>query len=67
VAPKWLRPLFWAIFCEKEKLAYPLILSRFASFLPQYRLYFLEKISELSTCTSTIISELLKYILKNEN
>ena len=41
MAPKWLQLLFWTIFCQKEKLAFSLILSGFASYLPQHCLYFL--------------------------
>ena len=40
MAPNWLQPIFWAIFCQKEKLAFSLILSSFASYLPQHCLYF---------------------------
>lgn len=41
MAPKWLQPLFWAIFQEKEKLVFSLYLWDFASYLPQHCLYFL--------------------------
>ena len=53
MAPKWLQHLFLTIFCKKEKLAFPLILSGFASYLPQHCLYFLplphgEELKQLS-------------------
>ena len=41
MAPKWLQLLFWVIFWQKEKLAFSLIISGFASYLPQHCLYFL--------------------------